>query len=73
MGDQVGEELKLGPGTHLRVIAHDDAELLLQATYAPAGSAPPAHLHPAQDERFEVIAGAMRTRIDGQDSRPERG
>ncbi|HEX3433021.1 MAG TPA: cupin domain-containing protein [Solirubrobacteraceae bacterium] len=68
MGDQVGEELKLGPGTRLRVIAHDVDELLLQATYAPAGSAPPAHLHPAQDERFEVIAGAMRTRIDSQEA-----
>ncbi len=64
---QVGGELKLGPGTTLRVVAHDADELLLQATYAPAGSAPPAHLHPAQDERFEVIAGAMRTRIDGEE------
>lgn len=67
MGERVGEELKLGPGTSLRVIAHDDEQLLLQATYEPAGSAPPAHLHPAQDERFEVIAGAMRTRIEGEE------
>jgi quercetin dioxygenase-like cupin family protein len=68
MGDRLGEELKLGPGTSLRVIAHDEEQLLLQATYAPAGAAPPAHLHPAQDERFEVIAGAMRTRIDGEEA-----
>jgi mannose-6-phosphate isomerase-like protein (cupin superfamily) len=65
---RVGDELKLGPGTTLRVVAHDADELLLQATYAPSGSAPPAHLHPAQDERFEVISGAMRTRIDGEES-----
>jgi quercetin dioxygenase-like cupin family protein len=74
MGEgQAGEQLKLGPGTTLRVIAHDQGELLLQATYAPAGSAPPAHLHPAQDERFEVIAGAMRTRIDGEEAELSEG
>jgi quercetin dioxygenase-like cupin family protein len=60
----VSEELKLGPGTTLRVVARSDAQLQLQAAYAPGGVAPPAHLHPAQDERFEVLAGAMRTRIE---------
>jgi mannose-6-phosphate isomerase-like protein (cupin superfamily) len=59
------EELKLGLATTLSVIAHDDAELLLRASYDGGGVAPPAHLHPAQDERFEVLSGAMRARVDG--------
>lgn len=61
------EELAIGPGTKLRVVAHSDEQLELEATYAGGSPPPPAHLHPAQDERFEVLAGAMRTRIDGRD------
>jgi quercetin dioxygenase-like cupin family protein len=67
------EELKLGPGTTLQVIAHDERMLQLRATYAPAGAPPPAHLHPEQDERFEVLAGAMRNRIAGRDGELREG
>ena len=63
----MAEELKLGPGTILRVVAHSEALLQFQATYDGGGAAPPAHLHPAQDERFEVLAGAMNTRVDGRE------
>ena len=61
------EELAIGPGTTLRVLVHDDQALELEATYAPGGTPPPAHFHPEQAERFEVLAGAMRVRLDGQD------
>jgi mannose-6-phosphate isomerase-like protein (cupin superfamily) len=63
----MAEELKLGTGTTLRVVAHTDELLQLQATYAGGGAAPPAHLHPAQDERFEVLEGAMSTRVNQRD------
>lgn len=69
----MGEKLKLGPGTTLQVVAHDEHVLHLRATYAAAGAAPPAHLHPEQDERFEVLAGAMRNRIAGQDGEMRKG
>ena len=59
------ETLALGPGTDLRVLERRDEVLELEATYAPGGSAPPAHFHPHQDERFEVIEGAMQVRLDG--------
>lgn len=62
----MAEELKLGPGATLSVVAHTDELLQFRAAYAPGADAPPAHFHPAQDERFEVLAGAMRTRIGGQ-------
>jgi mannose-6-phosphate isomerase-like protein (cupin superfamily) len=67
------EELKLGPGTTLQVIAHDERMLQLRATYAAGGAATPAHLHPEQDERFEVLAGAMRNRIAGRDGELREG
>jgi hypothetical protein len=51
------------------VVAHSDELLQLQATYAGGGTAPPAHLHPAQDERFEVLAGVMSTRVSQRDGR----
>jgi quercetin dioxygenase-like cupin family protein len=63
----MAEELKLGPATTLSVVARDDDALVLRATYDDGGTAPPAHLHPAQDERFEVLAGSMRARIDGRE------
>jgi quercetin dioxygenase-like cupin family protein len=61
------EELKLGPATTLRVIADGDEALVLRATYEGGGTPPPAHLHPDQDERFEVLAGSMRARVDGRE------
>jgi mannose-6-phosphate isomerase-like protein (cupin superfamily) len=69
----VARELKLGPGTTLRVVAHSDELLRLQATYDGGGAAPPAHLHPAQDERFEVLAGVMSTRVDHRDGQLASG
>ena len=61
------ELLKIGPGTTLRVLALEPERLELEATYEPGGAEPPAHLHPSQDERFELLAGTMRTRIDGRE------
>jgi mannose-6-phosphate isomerase-like protein (cupin superfamily) len=62
-----GEEelLEIGPGTALRVISHGEDRLVVEASYAPGGAKPPAHLHPEQDEFFEALDGAMQTRIDG--------
>jgi quercetin dioxygenase-like cupin family protein len=64
----MAEELSIGPGTTLKVVEHNEDVLELEATYAPAGEAPPAHLHPVQDERFEVLAGEMNVRL-GEDER----
>jgi quercetin dioxygenase-like cupin family protein len=38
-----------------------EAELCLE----PGGRRPPAHRHPAQDERFEVLKGTLSVKIDG--------
>ncbi len=41
--------------------------------YLPASPAPPAHLHPAQDEHFFVESGAMIFVVDGQARRIATG
>ena len=51
-------------------VKRSDAEVLeVEAEYGPNGSPPPPHLHPAQAEHFEVLAGELTARIDGG---PER-
>jgi mannose-6-phosphate isomerase-like protein (cupin superfamily) len=62
----MSEELALGPGTTLRVLSHDGQALVLEARYAGGSPPPPAHLHPAQDERFEVRAGEMQALVAGE-------
>jgi quercetin dioxygenase-like cupin family protein len=43
-----------------------DGELLeMEARYPPNSSQPPYHFHPYQGERFEVLQGEFRTKIDG--------
>jgi mannose-6-phosphate isomerase-like protein (cupin superfamily) len=61
------EEVVIGPGTTLRVLTHSDDLLEFEASYAGGGAAPPAHLHPEQDERFEVRAGALQVRLAGRE------
>ena len=49
-------------------VRHADAERLeLEVTYGPGGSAPPAHLHPVQDEHFEVLEGELHTKVEGDE------
>ena len=55
----MAEELEIAPGTTLTVISFKEDQLELRARYEPGGSAPPAHLHPAQDEHFEILEGAI--------------
>jgi len=63
----MGEELAIGPSTTLRVLAVTPEQLEMEATYASGGSPPPAHLHPEQDERFEVLAGSVRALVAGRE------
>jgi quercetin dioxygenase-like cupin family protein len=63
----VSRTLKLTP-TESVTIRQSTPELLeVEASYGPSGSPPPKHLHPNQDEHFEVLAGGLTVRIDGQE------
>jgi mannose-6-phosphate isomerase-like protein (cupin superfamily) len=45
----------------------------MRATYAPGSPLPPAHLHPAQSERFAVHDGELLFLVDGVESRVGAG
>lgn len=40
----------------------------MRVTYAPHSDLPPAHLHPAQDETFEIVQGSVEFILDGERS-----
>ena len=37
----------------------------MRVTYAPHSDLPPSHIHPAQDETFEILDGAIEFILDG--------
>jgi quercetin dioxygenase-like cupin family protein len=46
--------------------AESDGELhQMRVTYGPHSDPPPSHLHPAQDETFEILEGAVEFVLDG--------
>ena len=61
------EKLSLGPHDQLEIRSSTPEALEVEATYRPGGSPPPAHFHPAQDEHFEVLEGAMQVKVDGEE------
>ena len=58
-------QLKITRDESISVRRADEARLEVEVTYAPQGGPPPAHFHPIQDERFEVLAGELHVRVDG--------
>jgi quercetin dioxygenase-like cupin family protein len=74
---QAGQELEGPGGFRLRLIrsgAETGGELLeMEAHYTGVGGMPPEHYHPSQQERFEVMEGAVRAVIDGHAYRYEVG
>jgi mannose-6-phosphate isomerase-like protein (cupin superfamily) len=62
-----GDALKLTPSESVRVVRSGPEGLDVEATYGPGGEAPPKHMHPAQDERFGVLEGSLRVRVDGEE------
>ena len=59
----------LTPHETVTVKRSEPEVLEVEAEYGPSGKPPPPHLHPAQDEHFEVLAGELTARLDGG---PER-
>lgn len=61
----MAKTLKITPGESVEVRRSDPDVLEVESRWAPGGDPPPKHFHPAQDERFEVLEGTLRTRVDG--------
>ena len=58
-----------------RKVARDTGGKLLQADLyvAPGGFVAAEHVHPMQEERFEVLAGVLRLHIDGKEKTMRTG
>jgi len=69
----MSEKLSLGPHDSLEIRSSTPEALEVEARYRPGGSPPPAHLHPAQDEHFEVLEGAIQVRVGSEERELEAG
>jgi mannose-6-phosphate isomerase-like protein (cupin superfamily) len=69
----MAKTLSLGPSQSMTVRSSTAEALEVEARYGPGGSPPPSHLHPAQDERFEVLAGSIAARVAGDERTLGRG
>jgi quercetin dioxygenase-like cupin family protein len=58
--------IQIGPGQVVEVVESSEDVLVLETTYAPGGSAPPAHFHPVQTEHFEILAGSVYVEVGGR-------
>lgn len=61
----MADTLKLTPSETVSVRRATASSLEVEGHWAPRGEAPPKHFHPMQDERIEVLAGELTTRVDG--------
>jgi quercetin dioxygenase-like cupin family protein len=61
-----GRTFKLTPSESVRVLRDEPDLLEVEGSWGPNGSPPPKHFHPDQDERFEVLEGALTARVDGE-------
>jgi quercetin dioxygenase-like cupin family protein len=56
----------LTPHESVTIVSQDRDALVVEGTWAPGGAPPPKHLHPDQSERFHVLEGTLRARVDGE-------
>jgi quercetin dioxygenase-like cupin family protein len=64
-----GAQYRLTPSEVVSVVSGAPEAFVVEATYAPAGKPPPAHVHPSQDEHFEVLDGEVTVRLGGEPAR----
>ncbi len=57
--------LTLTPTERVTVLESGPDALVVEVVHDPAGSPPPPHRHPAQDERFTVLDGEVTVRLAG--------
>ncbi|MEA2472271.1 MAG: hypothetical protein QOE06_186 [Thermoleophilaceae bacterium] len=61
-----GPTYMLHGGERVTVRERTDVLLALEAEWDPEETRPPGHLHPHQDERFEVLEGELTAQVGGQ-------
>ena len=60
-----GPTYALHDGERVTVLDRSDELLAMDAEWDPEETRPPAHLHPHQDERFEVLEGELTADVGG--------
>jgi quercetin dioxygenase-like cupin family protein len=60
-------------GLELRIVSLAPGLLAMESTSNGTGGFPPVHLHPSQDEHFEVLEGMVRANVDGDERRYAAG
>ena len=68
-----GQELVGRNGFRLKLQRITEDALEMEALYSGEGGLPPEHFHPHQDEHFEVLDGAVRAVIAGEERRYAAG
>jgi mannose-6-phosphate isomerase-like protein (cupin superfamily) len=64
------EQVIEGPnGYRLKLVRITDELLEMEASYGGESPLPPAHFHPRQAEHFEVLEGAVKAVIAGEERR----
>jgi mannose-6-phosphate isomerase-like protein (cupin superfamily) len=61
-----GPTYALHDGERVTVLDRSDELLAMEAEWDPEETRPPAHLHPHQDERFEVLEGELTADVGGR-------
>ena len=64
-----GQVLEGRDGFRLKLVRISEDLLEMEAHYTGQGRLPPEHYHPRQDERFDVLEGAVRAVVDGEELR----
>lgn len=59
------QQLKITPHEHVTVVTERADLLAVDVVWHPSDDRPPLHLHPRQDEHFEVRSGTLHTEVDG--------
>jgi quercetin dioxygenase-like cupin family protein len=59
--------MRLSPHTELIVRSATPEALEVEARYQPGAPGPPVHLHPEQDEHFEILAGTITATVAGEE------
>lgn len=67
------QTLHITPQETVTVLTETPELLAVEARYVPGAKKPPKHLHPAQDEHFEVLEGTLVARVDGATRRLRAG
>jgi quercetin dioxygenase-like cupin family protein len=55
-----------GSGQVIRIISETPELLVMESDYPAGCPSPPPHLHPLQDEHFEVLSGVVHTVTNGR-------